>query len=516
MTVTDATQQTSQTALSMNIEHAQVVANTVRSTLGPKGLDKMLTDAGGRVTITNDGATILRNVNWVSPIAKKIVEVARTQEEQCYDGTTTAIILTAELLKKANLLLESGVHPTTIVEGYRNASLKGKELLTKMTIDPNEERLLSIAKTAMTGKSAEGERDHLARLCLEVIEASRPEAVHIMTRTGSPISESFSPNGIVVGRQKIHSAMDTELTHVKVALIDGGLELEGFGQGVNLNLQSYGESVEYQKGRKDALKDMADHLIGLGANLVLVTKNIDPWIAEYLARNNVVASRRCAASNLEAVAQATNGLIVSGHEDLEENDLGVAGRMEEILQEGQPPFMLLHDTPNDDASSLVICAPTEEVANEIRRAMDDAMGVVWVAKNSKKIVPGGGAPQVAMANSLRTYAASVGGRESLAVSAFAEALEIVPRTLAENAGLSPIDTLMDLRKAHSNSDGKTSSMSYGLNVYTGEVVDMLSEGVIEPEKVVRQAMESATETAVMVLRIDDIISAKEPEIEDMM
>ena len=516
MTVTDATQQTSQTALSMNIEHAQVVANTVRSTLGPKGLDKMLTDAGGRVTITNDGATILRNVNWVSPIAKKIVEVARTQEEQCYDGTTTAIILTAELLKKAQLLLESGVHPTTIVEGYRNASLKGKELLTKMTVDPNEERLLSIAKTAMTGKSAEGERDHLARLCLEVIEASRPEAVHIMTRTGSPISESFSPNGIVVGRQKIHSAMDTELTHVKVALIDGGLELEGFGQGVNLNLQSYGESVEYQKGRKEALKAMADHLIGLGANLVLVTKNIDPWIAEYLARNNVVASRRCAASNLEAVAQATNGLIVSGYEDLEENDLGVAGRMEEILQEGQPPFMLLHDTPNDDASSLVICAPTEEVANEIRRAMDDAMGVVWVAKNSKKIVPGGGAPQVAMANSLRAHAASVGGRESLAVSAFAEALEIVPRTLAENAGLSPIDTLMDLRKAHSNSDGKTSSMSYGLNVYSGEVVDMLSEGVIEPEKVVRQAMESATETAVMVLRIDDIISAKEPEIEDMM
>ena len=261
---------------------------------------------------------------------------------------------------------------------------------------------------------------------------------------------------------------------------------------------------------------MADHLIGLGANLVLVTKNIDPWIAEYLARNNVVASRRCAASNLEAIAQATNGLIVSGHEDLEENDLGVAGRMEEILQEGQSPFMLLHDTPNDDASSLVICAPTEEVANEIRRAMDDAMGVVWVAKNSNKIVPGGGAPQVAMANYLRAYAASVGGRESLAVSAFAEALEIVPRTLAENAGLSPIDTLMDLRKAHSNSDGKTSSMSYGLNVYSGEVVDMLSEGVIEPEKVVRQAMESATETAVMVLRIDDIISAKEPEIEDMM
>ena len=234
------------------------------------------------------------------------------------------------------------------------------------------------------------------------------------------------------------------------------------------------------------------------------------------ARNKVVASRRCAASNLEAIAQATNGLIVSGFEDLESDDLGVAGKMEEIIQEGQPPFMLLHDTPNDDASSLVICAPTEEVANEIRRAMDDAMGVVWVAKNDGKIVAGGSAPQVEMAHQLRNYAASVGGRESLAVSAFAEALEVVPRTLAENAGLSPIDTLMELRKAHSSSDGKTSSMSYGLNVYTGEVVDMLSEGVIEPEKVVRQAMESATETAVMVLRIDDIISAKEPEIEDLM
>ena len=513
MTVTDASQQTSQTALSMNIDHAQVVANTVRSTLGPKGLDKMLTDAGGRVTITNDGATILRNVNWVSPIAKKIVEVARTQEEQCYDGTTTAIILTAELLKKAQLLLDSGVHPTSIIEGYRKAAEKGKESLDKMTVDPDEEMLLSIAKTAMTGKSAEGERDHLAKLCLEVIEASRPEAVHIMTRTGSPISDSFSPNGIVVGRQKIHSSMPTKLTHVKVAIIDGGLELEGFGQGVNLNLASYSESVEYQKGRKDALKAMADHLIELEANLVLVTKNIDPWIAEYLARNNVLAARRCAASNLEAIAQATNGLIVSGYEDLEAGDLGTAGSLEEVIQEGQPPYMLLHDTPNNDAASLVICAPTEEVSNEIRRAMDDAMGVVWVAKNEGSIVPGGGAPQVEMAQHLRTYADSVGGRESLAVSHFAEALEVVPRTLAENAGLSPIDTLMELRKAHSK--GKNQSV-YGLNVYTGEVVDMLAEGVIEPEKVVKQAMESATETAVMVLRIDDIISAKEPEIEDMM
>ena len=301
----------------------------------------------------------------------------------------------------------------------------------------------------MTGKSAEGERDHLAKLCLEVIEASRPEAVHIMTRTGSPISDSFSPNGIVVGRQKIHSSMPTKLTHVKVAIIDGGLELEGFGQGVNLNLASYSESVEYQKGRKDALKAMADHLIELEANLVLVTKNIDPWIAEYLARNNVLAARRCAASNLEAIAQATNGLIVSGYEDLEAEDLGTAGSLEEVIQEGQPPYMLLHDTPNNDAASLVICAPTEEVANEIRRAMDDAMGVVWVAKNEGSIVPGGGAPQVEMAQHLRTYADSVGGRESLAVSHFAEALEVVPRTLAENAGLSPIDTLMELRKAHS-------------------------------------------------------------------
>ncbi len=197
-----------------------------------------------------------------------------------------------------------------------------------------------------------------------------------MTRTGAPISDSFSPNGIVVGRQKFHSAMPTTLTHVKVALIDGGLELEGFGQGVNLNLQSYSESMEYQKGRKEALKSMADHLIGLGANLVLVTKNIDPWVGEYLARNNILASRRCAASNLEAIAQATNGLIVSGYEDLEEDDLGEAGSLEEIIQEGQPPFMLLHDTPNNEAASLVICAPTEEVANEIRRAMDDAMGVV--------------------------------------------------------------------------------------------------------------------------------------------
>jgi len=512
MTVTDATQQQSQSALSVNIEHAKTVASLVRSTLGPKGLDKMLVDQGMRVTITNDGATILRNTNFVSPIARKIVEVARTQEEQCYDGTTTAIILTAELLKKAELLLESGVHPTTIIEGYREAVRHAKEVLPNIVMETSEDYLKKVAMTAMTGKSAEGEKEHLASLCLSVVDASRPEAVHIMTRTGSPISDSFSPNGIVVGRQKMHSAMPTKLTGVKIALIDGSLELSQFGQGVNLNLNSYAEAEEYEAGKRNKLKDMADHIIKCGANVVLTTKDIEPWLAEYFARKGVIASRRCAASNLEAIADATNGLIVSGYEDLEDEDLGVAGSIEEHIQEGQSPFMLLRDTPNDEAASLIICAPTEEVAQEIRRAMDDAMGVVWVAKQEGAVVPGGGAPQVHMAKSLRLYAAQVGGRQSLAIDAFADSLEIVPRTLAENAGHNPIDKLMDLRQAHANDKNST----FGLNVYTGEVSDMVKEGVVEPEKVVRQAMDSATETAVMVLRIDDVITAKEPEIDELI
>lgn len=512
MSVTDASQQTSETALAINIAHAQVVADTVRSTLGPKGLDKMLADAGGRVTITNDGATILRNVNWVSPIAKKIVEVARTQEEQCYDGTTTAIILTAELLKQAQMLLDRGVHPTTIVEGYRAAVLHAKEHLNGLAIVPDDDLLLQVAKTAMTGKSAEGERDHLAKLCLEVVDASRPESVHIMTRTGSPISDSFSPNGIVIGRQKMHNAMPKSLDDVKLALIDGNLELEGFGSGVNLNLNSYSEAEEYREGQRAKLKEMADHIIGLGANIVLTTKNVDPWLAEYFAKKNVVCARRCAASNLEAIAESCAGLIVSGWEDLEEEDLGSAGKCEEVIQEGQPPFMLLHDTPTANTASLIICAPTEEVAHEIRRAMDDAMGVVWLAKKEAEVVAGGGAPQVDIAMHLRnTTAPMVGGRESLAIEAFAEALEIVPRTLAENAGLSPIDMLMELRQSHVGDSAR-----FGLNVYSGSVVDMAEEGVIEPLRVVRQAMESATETAVMVLRIDDIITAKEPEIEELV
>jgi len=512
MSVTDASQQNSESALAINIAHAQVVADTVRSTLGPKGLDKMLADVGGRVTITNDGATILRNVNWVSPIAKKIVEVARTQEEQCYDGTTTAIILTAELLKQAQLLLERGVHPTTIIEGYRAALLHAKEHLKGLAIIPDSELLLQVAKTAMTGKSAEGERDHLAELCLEVVDASRPESVHIMTRTGAPISDSFSPNGIVIGRQKMHNAMPKEVLDVKLALIDGGLELEGFGSGVNLNLNSYTEAEEYREGQRSKLKEMADHILGLGANVVLTTKNIDPWLADDFAKKQVVAARRCAASNLEAIAESTEGLIVSGWEDLEAGDLGSAGRCEEVIQEGQPPFMLLHNTPAANTASLIICAPTEEVAHEIRRAMDDAMGVVWLAKKEAEVVAGGGAPQVDIAMHLRnTTAPMVGGRESLAIEAFAEALEIVPRTLAENAGLSPIDMLMELRKSHAGDSAR-----FGLNVYSGSVVDMAEEGVIEPLRVVRQAMESATETAVMVLRIDDIITAKEPEIEELM
>ena len=310
MSVTDASQQTSETALAINIAHAQVVADTVRSTLGPKGLDKMLADAGGRVTITNDGATILRNVNWVSPIAKKIVEVARTQEEQCYDGTTTAIILTAELLKQAQMLLDRGVHPTTIVEGYRAAVLHAKEHLNGLAIVPDDDLLLQVAKTAMTGKSAEGERDHLAKLCLEVVDASRPESVHIMTRTGSPISDSFSPNGIVIGRQKMHNAMPKSVDDVKLALIDGNLELEGFGSGVNLNLNSYSEAEEYRKvsvpsSRRWPTTSSVSVRISFSRR-----RTLTPGWRVLRQEERSLRSPLC-GFNLEAIAESCAGLIVS-------------------------------------------------------------------------------------------------------------------------------------------------------------------------------------------------------------
>ena len=504
---TDASQQKTQTAQEVNIGIGKFVAELVRSTLGPMGMDKMLVDRSGRTVVTNDGATILKETNFTHATAHMIVEVARTQEEECYDGTTSAIVITGELLKQAEDLIAKKVHPTTIVKGYNLALKKCQDLLPGMTLGA-EEYLLDVAKTAMTGKSAEDHKDLLAELCVKSTENAAPGSINVLTRYGSPVSESFSPNGIIIGQVKMHNAMPDTVENARIALIDGAVDLPAMAQGTNIQFSSHEEAEAFRLRQKQMLQAMADHIIGLGANVVLSSKDINPGLAELFARNGIIACRRCAASNLEAVADATGALIVSGLEDLEVADLGTCGVMEEMsATSGQRGFFLLKDTPNTNAVSVVVYAPTQQTAQEIARAMDDAIGVVHVAREEGKVLAGGGASQIDLAISLRDYATSVGGLESLAVEAFADALEIIPLTLAENSGqLQPIATLRELRKAHA--EGQQNA---GLNVYTGEVVDMSKENVVEPLKVIQRALESATATASLLLRIDNIIIAKEPD-----
>lgn len=504
---TDAKQQKQQTAQEVNINIGKFVAELVRSTLGPKGMDKQLVDASGRTVITNDGATILKETNFTHATAKMIVEVARTQEEECYDGTTSAIVVTGELLKQAEDLLAKRVHPTTIVTGYQIALAKCREVIEDLAI-PAEEYLTDVALTAMTGKSAEMEREHLAALCVKATEKAGPGSINVLSRYGSPVSESYAPDGILIGQMKMHSAMPTNLDSARIALIEGALDLPPMAKGTNLQFNSAEEAEAFRQRQRALLTNMAEHIAALGANVILTMKDIHPTLAEIFARNGIIACRRCSASNLEAISDATGALIVAELEDLEAEDLGTCDAIEEIdSTNGQRGFFLLRGTPNKNAVSIVVQAPTQQASLEIARAMDDAIGVVHVARKEGKVLAGGGASQVELAIRLREYATSVGGLESLAVEAFADALEIIPLTLAENSGqLQPIATLRELRKAHA--EGKKTA---GLNVYTGDVVDMAAEKVVEPLKVVLRALESATSTASMLLRIDNIIIAREPD-----
>ncbi|MBU02538.1 MAG: thermosome subunit [Halieaceae bacterium] len=504
---TDAKQQKQQTAQEVNISIGKFVAELVRSTLGPKGMDKQLVDATGRTVITNDGATILKETNFTHATAKMMVEVARTQEEECYDGTTSAIVKTGELLKQAEDLLAKRVHPTTIVNGYQIALAKCQEIIEDLTI-PADEYFLDIAMTAMTGKTAEVEREHLAELCVKATEQAAPGSINVLSRYGSPVSESYAPDGILVGQMKMHSAMPSSLDNARIALIEGALDLPAMAKGTNLQFNSAEEAEAFRQRQRTLIANMAEHVANLGTNVILTMKDIHPTLAEIFARNGIIACRRCSASNLEAISDATNALIVAELEDLESDDLGTCEAIEEVEStNGQRGFFLLRGTPNKNAVSIVVQAPTQQASQEIARAMDDAIGVVHVARKEGKVLAGGGASQVELAIRLREFATSVGGLESLAVEAFADALEIIPLTLAENSGqMQPIATLRELRKAHAEGN-KTA----GLNVYTGEVVDMAEEKVVEPMKVVLRALESATSTASMLLRIDNIIIAREPD-----
>jgi len=487
-----------------------MVAETVRTTLGPKGMDKMIVDSLGDVTVTNDGVTILNEMNIEHPSAKMIVEVAKTQEDEVGDGTTTAVVLAGELLKNAEELLDQNVHPAVISRGYRLAESKAQEILKEMgeKITPNDEDVLKkIAQTAMTGKGAEYSKDTLAVLAVKAVKMVEENShidkdnIKIEKRTGGSVDDSELIKGIVIDKERLSANMPRIVKNAKIALIDREIEIKKTEVDARIEIKTPDQMQAFLDQEENMLKDMVDKITATGANVVLCQKGVDDVAVHFLAKKGVYAVRRVTESDMKKIAKATGAKIVNNLKDLSKDDLGFAGTVEE-RKVGDDEFTYIVDCKNPKAVTLLIRGGTEHVTNEIERAVTDAVGDIIAALKTGMVVAGAGAPEIELAAQLRKYASSLSGREQLAVEAFANAMEVIPRTLVENAGLDPIDTMTDLKAAHSKKQKWA-----GIDVFTGKVMDAWKKGVIEPLKIKTQAVSSASEVAVMVLRIDDVIAS---------
>ncbi|WP_455646034.1 thermosome subunit alpha [Methanosphaera sp.] len=490
-----------------NILAGKVLAETVRTTLGPKGMDKMLVDGLGDIVVTNDGVTILKEMDIEHPAAKMLVEVAKTQEDEVGDGTTTAVIIAGELLKKSEDLLDQEIHPTIISLGYRQAALKAIEILDQISIDSSDkETLLKVAMTAMTGKGTEKARGPLAELIVgavnQVVEDGKVDAeqIKIESKDGAAIEDSELVSGVIIDKERVHPGMPTEIADAKIALINSAIEVKETEVDAEIRITDPAQMQAFIEQEENMIKEMIDGIVAAGANVIFCQKGIDDLAQHYLAKAGILAARRVKKSDMEKLAKATGAKIVTNIEDLSAEDLGDAGSVAEDKVSGDD-MIFVKECKDPKAVTLLLRGSTSHVVDEIERAVDDAIGVVASTVEDGKVVVGGGAPEVAIAKGLKDYAETISGREQLAVTAFAEALEVVPRTLAENAGLDSIDSLVDLRAAHED------SLYMGLNVFEGGVTDMKEAGVIEPQRVKKQAIQSAAEAAEMILRIDDVIAS---------
>jgi thermosome len=499
-----------------NIAAAKAVADAVRSTLGPKGMDKMLVDSMGDVVITNDGATILKEIDIEHPAAKMVVEVAKTQDNECGDGTTSAVVLAGELLKKAEALIDQNVHPTVIANGYRLAAEESINILKKMGMKvefKDDKMLRSIATTAMTGKSVGPHKDYLAEITVRAVKAVSEkkngkwvvdiEDVKVEKKNGGSIQDTTLVEGIILDKERVHPRMPTIVKNAKIALIDSALEIKKTEVDAKIQITDPSQLQKFLDEEERTLKKKADIIKKSGATVVVCQKGIDDLVQHFLAKENIFAVRRVKKSDMEKLAKATGAKLVTNLEDLRSSDLGFAGTVEEKkIADSDMTFV----TGCKDAKSvsLLIRGGTEHVIDEAERALHDALKVTAVAIEDGICLPGGGSMEIELSQALTKYGSRVGGREQLAIEAFSKATEIIPWTLAENAGLDAIDVLIQLRSEHEGKKHK----SAGINVTSGKVVDMAKENVIEPLRVKTQAINAATEVAIMILRIDDVIAAK--------
>ncbi|MBS7659170.1 MAG: thermosome subunit beta [Candidatus Bathyarchaeia archaeon] len=499
-----------------NITAAKIIAEIVKTTLGPKGMDKMLVNSFGDVTITNDGATILKEIDVQHPAAKMLVEVAKAQDNEVGDGTTTAAVLAGELLSKAEELLDQNIHPTIIIEGYRKAAEKAREVLEKMALPvsiKDEQLLIDVAMTAMGSKGVAGAREHLAKLAVEAVKQVVEEKdgklkadidlIKVLKKHGKSLEETELVRGMVIDKEVAHPQMPKVVHNAKIALLNAKLEIEKTEFDAKINIESPEQMKLFLEEEERMLREMVDKIAEVGANVVFCEKGIDDLALHFLAKRGILAVKNVSSSDMEKLARATGGKIVANVKDLSAELLGEAKTVEEV-KIGEDKLVYVKECRNPKAVTIVIRGGTEHVVDEAERSLHDALCVVRNAIEDGKIVPGGGAPEAEVARQLRDYAAQIGGREQLAIEAFANAVESIPLTLAENAGLDPVDIMVELRAAHEKADG----YAMGVDVFTGKIRNMLELKVVEPLRVKLQVIKSATEAACMILKIDDVIAAK--------
>ena len=502
-------------ARSNNIMAAMAISDAIKSTLGPKGMDKMLVDSMGDAVITNDGAIILKEIDIEHPAAKMIVEVAKSQDEECGDGTTSSVILTGELLKVAGVLLDQNIHPTVITAGYKLAADKAIEIINKNAIplkSDDKETLRNLSMTAMASKGASGSKELLADIVVNAVTSVSEKIngktivdldnVQIKKQQGGSIEDTEIINGIILDKERVSNDMPRNVKNAKIALVNIALEIRKTEVDARIQINDPTQLQSFLDEEETMLRKMVEKIIKSGANVLICQKGIDDIVQYLLAKEGIYAVRRVSEGDIKKLAKATGARIISNLDDLSKSDLGYAGIVEE-KKYGDDKFTFIMKCKNPKAVSIMIRGGTEHVVDELERGLHDSLSVVKIALEDGKIITGGGSTATSIAMGLRDYASSVGGREQMAIDAFANAMEIIPKTLSQNAGLDPIDIMLKIRTEH-----KKGNKYAGVNVLEKKVDNMLKNNVIEPIRLGLNEILVASEAATMILRIDDVIASK--------
>jgi len=495
---------------------AKVLAEVVRSTIGPRGMDKMLVMGIGDITITNDGATIMKEMDVQNPAAKMLVEVAKTQDSEVGDGTTTAVVLAGELLAGAESLLDRDVHPNVIIDGYRDAAEKAQEILEKIAVSikpDDQEQLKQIALTSLNTKGIFGSQTHFAKLAVDAIRqvmekhdgkvTADIDLVKVMKKHGRSLDETELVNGIIIDKEVAHSEMPKTVTGGGIALLNAKLEIEKTEIDAKININKPEDMYLFIQEEENMLKEMVEEVAKTGAKVLFTEKGVDDQALSILAKKGILTVKNVSSGDMEKLAKATGGAVVGTTRDLAKASLGQAKLVEEV-KIGDDKLVYVRECKNPKAVTIMIRGGSEHVVDEAERSLHDALCVVRNAVEDGKVVGGGGAPEAELAKRLKDYAVKVGGREQLAVAAFAEALEAIPVAIAHNAGIDPIDIMVELRAKHHSPQ----NLWYGVNVSTGKTADMWKMNIVEPLRVKKQVIKSAVEAVTMLLRVDDVIASK--------